>query len=253
MKHEEVLRQLTTPIGAPAYPRGPFRFNNREYLNILYRTDIDALRAVVPEPLEIDEPLVRWEIMRMPDTAGLGDYTECGQVIQVRFGQEKGEYLHSMYLDNLPGLVSGREISAYPKVLGKPRLYVDSDTLVGTLDYGTLRVATATMGYKHRPMDLEKAKAEICVPTFMLKILWTYDSPNPKGEPRICELLRTEITDITVKGAWTGPARLELFAHALAPQADFPVREIIGCSHILTDLTLARAKRCHDYLDARLA
>ena len=105
MKREEVLRQLTTPIGAPAYPRGPFRFNNREYLNILYRTDVDALRAVVPEPLEIDEPLVRWEIMRMPDTAGLGDYTECGQVIQVRLGQEKGEYLHSMYLDNLPALV----------------------------------------------------------------------------------------------------------------------------------------------------
>jgi acetoacetate decarboxylase len=32
-------------------------------------------------------------------------------------------------------------------------------------------------------------------------------------------------------------------------KADFPVREIIGCSHILTDLTLARAKRCYDYLD----
>jgi acetoacetate decarboxylase len=249
MKREDVLKQLTTPIGAPAYPRGPFRFNNREYLNILYRTDMDALRAVVPEPLEIDEPLVRWEIMRMPDTAGLGDYTECGQVIQVRLGHEKGEYLHSMYLDSLPALASGRELSGYPKVIGKPRLYVDSDTLVGTLDYGTLRVATATMGYKHGPMDLEQAKAEISVPTFMLKILWTYESPNPRGEPRICELLRTEITDITVKGAWTGPARLELFAHALAPQADFPVREIIGCSHILTDLTLARAKRCYDYLD----
>ena len=249
MKKEDVLRQLTTPIGAPAYPRGPFRFYNREYFNILYRSDYDALRAVVPEPLEIDEPLVRWEVMRMPDTEGLGDYTECGQVIQVSFGQEQGDYLHSLYLDNLPALASGREVSAYPKRLGKPRLYVDSDALVGTLDYGTLRVATATMGYKHRKMDLEKAKAEVCVPTFMLKILWNYDSPKPAGEPRICELLRTQITDITVKGAWSGPARLELYAHALAPMSDFPVREILGASHILTDLTLARAKRCHDYLD----
>jgi acetoacetate decarboxylase len=249
MKQEDVLKQLTTPIGAPAYPRGPFRFINREYLNILYRTDYDALRAVVPEPLEIDEPLVRWEIMRMPDTSGLGDYTECGQVIQVRLGQEKGEYLHSMYLDNLPALASGREVSGYPKRLGSPKLYVDSDTLVGTLDYGTLRVATATMGYKHRPMDLDRAKAEIGVPTFMLKILWNYDSPKPGGEPRICELLRTEITDVTVKGAWTAPARLQLFEHALAPMADFPVRQVVSASHILTDLTLARAKRCHDYLD----
>lgn len=151
MKRGDVLKQLTPPIGAPAFPRGPFRFNNREYLNILYRTDTDALRAVVPEPLEIDDPLVRWEIMRMPDTSGLGDYTECGQAIQVRFGEEKGEYLHSMYLDSLPALASGREISAYPKVIGKPQLYTDSDTLVGTLDYGSLRVATATMATSTAP------------------------------------------------------------------------------------------------------
>ena len=89
---------------------------------------------------------------------------------------------------------------------------------------------------------------EICVPTFMLKILWTYDSPKRGGEPRICELLRTQITDITVKGAWTGPARLELFAHALAPMADFPVREVISASHILTDLSLAAGKCVHNYL-----
>ena len=62
----------------------------------------------------------------------------------------------------------------------------------------------------------------------MPKILWTYDTPNLLGEPSIRELLRTEITDITVKRAWTAPARLELFAHALAPMADFPVREIVG-------------------------
>jgi acetoacetate decarboxylase len=59
MKQEIVVKQLTTLIGALALLRGPFRVNNREYLNILYRIDIDALRAVVPEPLEIDEPLVR--------------------------------------------------------------------------------------------------------------------------------------------------------------------------------------------------
>lgn len=45
---------------APAYPPGRYRFVDREYMNIVYRTDPDALREVVPEPLEIDEPLVRF-------------------------------------------------------------------------------------------------------------------------------------------------------------------------------------------------
>ena len=43
---------------------------------------------------------------------------------------------------------------------------------------------------------------------------------------------------MTVKGAWEGPAGLELHDHALAPVAELPVREVISATHILTDLTL---------------
>lgn len=243
MKIADILLQSTTPLGAPAFPRGPYRFHNREYLNITYRTDLDALRAVVPEPLEIDEPLVRFEIMRMPDTTGLGNYTECGQAIPVRLGAEQGEYLHAMYVDSHPAIASGREVSAYPKKLGAPKLFVDSDTLVGTLDYGQLRVAVATMGYKHQPMTPEDARAEIGVPTFMLKMMPGYDR-----KLRICELVRTQITSIEVLGAWRGPARLQLFEHVLAPMADLPVRGIVSATHFIANLSLAPAKVVHDYL-----
>ena len=243
MNIEELLQQTSTPLGAPAYPRGPYRFHDREYLNITYRTDIEALRKVVPEPLEIDEPLVRFEVMRMPDTTGLGNYTECGQAVIVRLGQERGEYLHAMYVDSHPAIASGREVSAFPKKLGAPRLHVDSDTLIGTLDYGSLRIANATMGYKHQPLPLEEARAEICVPTFMLKLMRGYDR-----QMRICELVRAQIGNIDIKGAWRGPARLQLFEHVLAPMADFPVREVVAASHILADLSLSAPVVVHDYL-----
>jgi len=148
-----------------------------------------------------------------------------------------------MYLDNLPAIAAGRELSAFPKKFGAAKLFVDSDTLVGTLDYGTLPVARATMGYKHKPYDHEKAKEEICVPTYMLKIL-----PGYEKRPRICELVRTQINNIEIRGAWRGPARLQLFEHVLAPLADLPVREIISATHILTDLTLSPAAVIYDYL-----
>ncbi|MBV8576263.1 MAG: acetoacetate decarboxylase [Acetobacteraceae bacterium] len=247
MKREDVLRQVTTPFGAPAFARGPRTFYNREYLNITYRTDADRLRKVVPEPLEIDEALVRFEVMNMPDTMTHGAYIECGQAIAVRFGQERGEYLHAMYVNNHPAIASGREVNAYPKKLGSPNFYVDSDTLVGTLDYGTLRVAVATMGYKYVALDLEKAREEICVPTFMLKILPGYLS-RQGDRPRICELVRTQISKITVKGAWSSPARLQLFEHVNAPLADLPVREIVSASHVITDLMLPLTEVVHDYL-----
>jgi acetoacetate decarboxylase len=99
------------------------------------------------------------------------------------------------------------------------------------------------MGYKHHELDRREAEAQITVPTFMLKIIPGYD-----GAPRVSELVRTEITDVVVKEAWTGPARLQLFQHVLAPLADLPVLEVVSASHILTDLTLAPVKPVHDYL-----
>ncbi|MFI9386457.1 acetoacetate decarboxylase [Kutzneria sp. NPDC052558] len=246
MKASEVARRLATPLTAPAWAPVRSRFTDREYLNIVYRTDPEALRAAVPEPLEFDEPLVRFEVMKMGDSTSFGPYTESGQVIPVRFGDERGEYLHAMYLDNVAATVAGREISAYPKSTGSPRLFADTGALVGTLDYGTQRVATATMGYKHYAMDLDQAKAELTLPTYMVKIV-----PGYEREPRVCELVRTQITDITVKAAWTGPARLQLFQHVLAPLADLPVLEVVSASHIITDLTLSGVQPLFDYLKER--
>ncbi|WPK11055.1 acetoacetate decarboxylase [Lysinibacillus louembei] len=244
MKKEDVIKQITTPLDAGAYPLPPYRFYNREYLNIVYKTDMESLRKIVPEPLEVTTPYVKFEIMKMPDVSGLGSYTECGQIIPVELNGEQGEYLHSMYVDSFPAIASGREISGYPKKLGKPNLYVDSDVLVGTLDYGTLRVATATMGYKHFPMSQAEALAEITKPTFMLKKI-----PGYNGAPLVCQLVRTEITDVEIKGAWMGPARLELFAHVLAPMKDLPVLEIVSASHIVTELSLSGASVVYDYLE----
>lgn len=102
------------------------------------------------------------------------------------------------------------------------------------------------MGYKHVEMDKEFAKREICRPNFMIKIATDYT-----GNLRICDLIRTQITDIEVKEAWTGLARLQLFEHALAPLADLPVLEVVSASHILTNLTLNAAQPVYNYLEEK--
>lgn len=50
MRIEEVRRHVTTPLTSPAFAPVVPRFTDREYLNIVYRTDADALRAAVPNP-----------------------------------------------------------------------------------------------------------------------------------------------------------------------------------------------------------
>jgi len=106
-----------------------------------------------------------------------------------------------------------------------------------------VRVATATMGYKYATLDLDKVRASLLTPNFLLKII-----PHVDATPRICELVRYSLTDVTVKGAWTGPGGLDLRHHALAPIADLPVLEILSTVHIIADLTLPLGTVAHDYM-----
>ncbi len=244
MDIDEVKRRAySMPLTSPSFPIGPYRFVNREFLVITYRTDIDALKAVVPAPLEVTDPIVKFEFIRMPDSTGFGDYTESGQVIPVSFKGVRGGYVHAMYLNDDAPIAGGRELWGFPKKLANPSLTVAVDTLLGTLDYGPVRIATGTMGYKHRTLDKAPILESLRAPNFMLKII-----PHVDGSPRILELVRYFMEDITVKGAWDGPAALELHQHALAPVAALPVREVLGAVHMLTDLTLGLGEVVHDYL-----
>ncbi len=244
MNEDEVrARAFAMPLTSPAYPPGPYRFVNREFFIITYRTDPDALRAVIPAPLEFTSPIVNYEFIRMPDSTGFGDYTETGQVIPVSFQGQPGSYVHAMYLDCHSPIAGGRELWGFPKKLASPSLSVEKDTLVGLLKYGSTTVASATMGYKHRALPLTPIRDALAAPNYLLKII-----PHVDGSPRICEIVRYYCEDITVKGAWEGPAALQLFHHALAPVAALPVLEVISGVHIVSDLTLGLGTVVHNYL-----
>ena len=236
------------PLTSPAYPRFPFRFVNREFVIIAYRTDPDALARVIPAPLLPTEPIVKYEFINMPDSSGLGSYTESGQVIPVTFGAMPGGFTHAMYLDNEAGIASGRELLGFPKVLAQPKLEVRNDALVGTLDYNGVRVVTATMAYKYQLLSLAAVEKTLAAPGFLLKII-----PHVDGSARVCELVKYFVSDVTVKGAWTGPASLELHPHCFAPVAKLPVLEVLSATHVIADLAIAGGEVVHDYLSPRRA
>jgi acetoacetate decarboxylase len=243
--NEQQVREtaFAMPLTSPAFPVGPYRFTNREYMIITYRTDPEKLRALVPEPLQLDGDVVKYEFIRMPDSTGFGDYTETGQVIPVTLEGRKGGYTHCMFLNDEPPIAGGRELWGFPKKLADPSLKPEIDALVGTLDYHGIRVATGTMGYKHKILDPAAIQASLLAPNFLLKII-----PHVDGTARICEIVEYYLEDITVKGAWTGPGALHLVPHALAPVAELPVLEVISAVHILADITLGLGKVVHDYL-----
>lgn len=246
MTKDEILSLAGMPPGNPSYPRGPYRFVDRQYFNIIYESDPAAIRAMVPEPLEPDgSNTVVYEWINMPDSSGFGAYQESGIVIPCLLEGKPVTYTAMMFLDIEPPITAGREIWGFPKRWGEPSLRVEKDTLTGTLNYAGQRVAMGTMVYKHEtacddPAECAKKLAKTVV---NLKLI-----PCVTGNPRIAELVAFEMTDITVKGFWRGRARLHLVPHVNAPVADLPVRRIVEGQHIIADLSLPYGRVVHDYL-----
>ena len=159
MKLAEVREKaFAMPLNDPAYPRGPYKFYNREFVVITYRTDPDELREVVPEPLEVVGDTVTYEFIRMPDSTGFGDYTETGQVIPVRFrgadgAVQEGGYVHAMYLDDNSPIAGGREIWGFPEEARQ------SEDLARKRDCWSARCITARCSACRRPWATSTARS----------------------------------------------------------------------------------------------
>ncbi len=248
MNIEEIQQQaFAMPITSPSGLKIEYRMRNREYFIISYETDIEILKSVVPEPLKVVSNVVKFEFMKMPDASGFGSFSEAGQMIEVEYNGVKGSYSHAMYLDDLAPIAAGREIWGYPKKFARPTLEIDSDTLLGTLKYNSVSVAIGTMGFKYTELDkLATEQSMSNTPIYLLKIL-----PHVNGrESEVCQLVRCFVSDVKVHGAWTGPAALQLFEHALAPVTMLPVKKIISGVHIIADVTLPGGEVIFDYKKA---
>jgi acetoacetate decarboxylase len=257
MQIADILETASMPLASPTYPKGPYRFIDREYMIISYESDPDAIRAAVPEPLEPDgSNQVLYEFIRMPDSTGFGDYTESGIVIPCRFQGEAVNFVAQMYLDCEPPISGGREIWGFPKKLADVSLKVNRDTLAGRLEYAGQPVALASMAYKHDNIICGGNGGLVCDTAPLVKKLSKTQVnlkliPDVDGSHAIAQLVAYNLVDIHVKGAWESPARLHLIPHVNAPVADLPVRRVIGGSHFVADLTLPYGRVLFDYLKER--
>ena len=257
MLDTNILQLASMPIASPSYPRGPYRFIDREYLIITYESDPDAIRAALPEPMQPDgSNAVLYEFIRMPDSAGFGDYAESGVVIPALLNGEHVNFTAQMYLDDEPPIAGGREIWGFPKKNGNPKLGIVHDTLTGILEYAGVQVAVGTMSYKHEHLlyDVEGRKA-CSSASLIAKMSKTQVNfkliPDIDGSPAIAQLVGYNLTDIQVKGGWSGHARLHLVPHVNAPVADLPVRRVLGGLHFIADLTLPYGRVLHDYIEGK--
>lgn len=254
MRIDDILNLPSMPITSPSYPRGPYKFVDREYLIITYESDPEAIRAALPEPLEPDgSNRVLYEFINMPDSTGFGKYTESGLVIPCKYKGEEMNFTSQMYLDCEPPISGGREVWGFPKKHGKPDLGIIHDTLTGTLIYADQQVAMGSMCYKQNNLlittsdsyehNVNKITKKLTKTQVNLKLI-----PDVDGTLVIAQLVAFNMCEINLKGAWGGQARLHLVPHVNAPVADLPVKKVIEGMHFIADLTLPYGRVLYNYL-----
>ena len=250
MRIEEVLELPSMPLAGPSYPKGPYRFIDREYMIISYETDPEIIREQLPEPLQpLDTPLVHYEFIKMPDSSGFGSYTESGLVIPCRYQGEEMNFVAQMYLDDDPPIVAGREIWGFPEEIRPPQARDRQGHA-----HRHARIFRPAGGHGHHGLQAREHGRQRRQDNRDAR----QDAGQSQADPRrrrpcrqLCQLVCYNLTEIVVKGSWIGPGRLHLVPHVNAPVADLPVRRVVGAHHFIVDLTLPYGRVLYDYLESR--
>jgi acetoacetate decarboxylase len=239
----------STPLDAPLYPRYPIPFRDIEFLTLQYRTDLDAIRRVVPEPLEPTGDTVLLHVARMGDVPGVGaGIHECNIMVGVRLGSAgdwiSGSYSPYFFLDSDRAIAQGREVQGQPKRAAAVDLQVRGDLVVGTVSANGIDVLTGTLPYKQRPASLDELRSRVdMVTNINLKIV-----PNMDGTIAIRQLVARDLENVRVLECWSGPGTVELRPNAAAPLYRLPVREFLDGYHWRAEFELVGGRVLHDYL-----
>ena len=211
------------PLTSPSFPPRPLPLHRSR---IPHRSPTAPIprrsSAWCPSRSRCAAPHVKYQFIRMPDSARASATTARSGQVDPRDLRRQARRLRPFAVPRRRGADRRR-----PRDLGLPRearqhLVQGRDrharsarSIMAASASPPARWATSTR--RSTPRRWRKAMGE---PSFLLKII-----PHVDCTPRILELVRYYFEDVTVKGAWTGPAALELAQPRARAAVRLPVLE----------------------------
>ncbi|WP_421952941.1 acetoacetate decarboxylase [Pelagibacterium sp.] len=243
---EIVKGGFSTPLDAPMVPPFPFTFHDVEVMTLVWRTDIAAIEAILPEPVVPTGDTVMAHIYKMNDTEWIGPYAETNVMVGAELpGTAVGAYSPYLFLSTDIGVAHGREVHGQPKKFGQPTIEFRGDLIVGKLERNGIDILTGTMAYKQQRADISELSDIFPFATNInLKVVDHID-----GRPAIRQLTSRSLADFKITECWRGPCTTELRPNAQAPIHHLPVREMLDGFFWKGAFTLVPGVVLHDYLD----
>jgi acetoacetate decarboxylase len=188
-------------------------------VTVVWETDIEAIRAVLPPPLEPSEPLARIRFATVDMGTGIPIFGAGWFGVRARHGSVEGEYALFMPMTTEQATVGGRETFGEPKKIGRVAIDIDGDQVTASFDRMGFPLAEVR-GTLGAAVDNEpKDKVD-----FYFKCSLSPDGKGFDAEPALVHVARHE----EARDGREIDGVLTLHDSPLDPIADIPVGRIVS-------------------------
>ena len=188
-------------------------------VTVIWETDPDVIKAVLPQPLEPSEPLARIRFATVDMGTGIPVFGAGWFGVRARHGSVEGEYALFMPMTTEQATIGGRETYGEPKKIGGVTIDVNSDSVRARFDRlgFTLAEVHGTLGESIEIPPKDKVD-------FYFKC-----SPSPDGkgfdtEPALVHCRRHE----EARDGRAIDGTLTLGDSPIDPIADIPVGRVVS-------------------------
>jgi acetoacetate decarboxylase len=122
---------FTNPVVSPLYGKPPLVWKDMYVQLVVYETDIENIRRVIPDPLEPRTNKVITWISKFELGTTQGAFSEMAIYVQVKYGNYEGDYEPFLYVNTPLPLTAGREIWGYQKKMAEIGIAFDQEATVG--------------------------------------------------------------------------------------------------------------------------
>jgi acetoacetate decarboxylase len=225
------------------YPMPPLTYEKNRMLAIMFRTSIDVLRDLVPEPLVVNpygQMIIYIGALNVVSPVRVG-YLEAGIMIPASDGREEGVYLPVLYLDKALPIVVGREVWGFPKFQADLSLQEEAGVVHARVvsEKTTLMDAVLHMGAPIPPPVLSPGTF------FLMKRIPSVTGPSLFD---VKQLVTAVLRDENQQEVRPGDATLRLGSTATDPLERIPVIDIIQGVYCTGGFVLDYGRIVYDYL-----
>jgi acetoacetate decarboxylase len=231
------------PSVSPLYLEPPYYYKSNNTISVVFRTEADTLRELVPLPLIPNPANIAFVyIGEFNVEAPLkGKYREAGIGIPVIFKERPGNYFVSLYLDSAHAIVGGREIWGWPKKDAEITFIEEHGMFHASVTRQGVALVSASVNATE---PVKPIPDQPDIPAFNLKIV---PSVLKNHAPDILQLT-SAITVSVKKELSRGEATLSFASSPADPLGEIKVLEILSGEQSIDDMSLDCGEVIFNYL-----